>query len=407
MKKIVLSLSILVLFFSGAVSTQAASYGSCANQPFYTIFASEEPPTVVNSLLTDLNFQLRNMPDGNYELFVMYEENSRSTNRAIGTFSSSSGSPISFAISKTQHPAAFNTTEANKGSMITKTLVIKNTATGDDCLLWEYDSYNTPVDLRWQCGNFFTKDNCGGDDGGCVPGYRCRQSADSGARCVADSTCPVDSTPPTESPSPVDPRDLPVLFCTQTTQVENQRCACSTGQFVDGKLPRLARNGYYCCGVPYVDACYASEADKNKAIEDARPSPAPPAASPADGGGGGGGGGGGTPDAPSNAVDIFAGPNSETFRRLNPLRASPYVQAFSSPGGIVSRILVFAFPFAGLILFAMIVWGGFEMITSAASSKGTEAGKQRVTAAIVGFMLLFSAYWVFQIVEEIFGVTIL
>jgi hypothetical protein len=78
----------------------------------------------------------------------------------------------------------------------------------------------------------------------------------------------------------------------------------------------------------------------------------------------------------------------------------------TSPGAIVARLLSFAFPLAGLILFVMIVWGGFEMLSSAAS-KGVEAGKQRVTAAIVGFVLLFVAYWVFQIIEVIFGVVIL
>jgi hypothetical protein len=59
----------------------------------------------------------------------------------------------------------------------------------------------------------------------------------------------------------------------------------------------------------------------------------------------------------TTTLDIFAGPNSEDFKLLNPIanfstdaaaRAS-----FTSPGGIISRVLLFAFPIAGLILFVM------------------------------------------------------
>lgn len=117
--------------------------------------------------------------------------------------------------------------------------------------------------------------------------------------------------------------------------------------------------------------------------------------------------GGGNGEPTPTPVDIFAGPSNDNFNQLNPLRMfGGHVDELSSPGGIVSRILLFAFPLAGLILFVMIVWGGFEMI-SGATSKGIEAGRQRVTAAVVGFLLLFVAYWVFQIVEVIFGLQIL
>ncbi len=73
----------------------------------------------------------------------------------------------------------------------------------------------------------------------------------------------------------------------------------------------------------------------------------------------------------------------------------------------INRALEFIFPLAGLILFVMIVWGGFEMLTSAASKKGMDAGKQRVTAALIGFLVLFASYWIIQIVQEITGVVIL
>ncbi|MFZ1721052.1 MAG: hypothetical protein WAU07_00950, partial [Microgenomates group bacterium] len=87
--------------------------------------------------------------------------------------------------------------------------------------------------------------------------------------------------------------------------------------------------------------------------------------------------------------------------------ASDFATDLSTPGGIVTRLLEFAFPLAGLILFLMIVWGGFEILTGAATKKSVDAGKQRITAALLGFLLLFATYWIGQLLEVVFGIVIL
>ena len=99
----------------------------------------------------------------------------------------------------------------------------------------------------------------------------------------------------------------------------------------------------------------------------------------------------------------------ETIDSLNPLvqEDSEFKDQFRTPAGILNRVLDFAFPIAGLILFVMIVFGGFEMLTGAANKKNIDQGKQRVTAAIIGFLLLFASFWLVQIMEKIFGVRIL
>ena len=80
---------------------------------------------------------------------------------------------------------------------------------------------------------------------------------------------------------------------------------------------------------------------------------------------------------------------------------------FSKPGGILSALLPWLFTFAGLILFVMLLWGGFEMLSGAATPQSQQAGKQRITAALTGFALLFMSYWFAQIIEYIFGLNIL
>lgn len=107
--------------------------------------------------------------------------------------------------------------------------------------------------------------------------------------------------------------------------------------------------------------------------------------------------------------DPLEGPTQETFDQLDPLQIGHSAQAekLSLPGGVVSRMLVFALPIAGMILFVMLVWGGFEILAGSATSKSVESGKQRIKAAIVGFILLFSSYWMAQILQEVFGIKIL
>lgn len=125
----------------------------------------------------------------------------------------------------------------------------------------------------------------------------------------------------------------------------------------------------------------------------------------------------GGPRGGTGAIRPVDAPTNETFDALNPLQiaggetidedaASEFAEDLSTPGGIISRLLLFIFPIAGLILFLMISWGGFEIITGAGDSSKVTAGKQRATAAIVGFLILFASYWMVQIMEVVFGVVI-
>lgn len=90
---------------------------------------------------------------------------------------------------------------------------------------------------------------------------------------------------------------------------------------------------------------------------------------------------------------------------FNPLliSGSNQAQQLSTPGGIISRILVFAFPIAGIIMFVIITIGGFQVILTSATKKTVEEGKKKITTAVLGFVLLFASYWIIQIIQVISG----
>ncbi len=82
------------------------------------------------------------------------------------------------------------------------------------------------------------------------------------------------------------------------------------------------------------------------------------------------------------------------------------IAQFSTPGGIISALLPFVLMIAGLILFVMLLWGGFEFMMGAANPKSAEAGRQRITNALIGFFILFSVFWIAQILQVVFGINI-
>ena len=178
--------------------------------------------------------------------------------------------------------------------------------------------------------------------------------------------------------------------------VEFSFVSCTTGQANDGPL------GASCCNT--VPECGAI---LNPTVT---PTPRPPTPT-----------GGPPPGSPTPSGPIanpLEPPTDAFFDLVDPLQhgggqtvlddvPSAYASQLRTPGGIVSRMLVFAFPLAGLILFFMLVWAGLAMLVGAPSKKSIDAGKQRATAAIVGFLLLFATYWIFQIIEVVFGVRII
>jgi len=90
------------------------------------------------------------------------------------------------------------------------------------------------------------------------------------------------------------------------------------------------------------------------------------------------------------------------FRRI--IETSGEIRAFSTPGAVITTAWPYVFAFAGLILFAMLLWGSMEIMFGAATPKSAESGKSRITYAIIGFVLLFSVFWIGQIIQQIFGI---
>jgi len=72
-------------------------------------------------------------------------------------------------------------------------------------------------------------------------------------------------------------------------------------------------------------------------------------------------------------------------------------------GNILSNALPIVIGIAGLGLLLMLISAGYTFMTSAGDAKKMEQAKQQLTFAVVGFFIIFGAYWVVQIVGIMFG----
>jgi hypothetical protein len=90
--------------------------------------------------------------------------------------------------------------------------------------------------------------------------------------------------------------------------------------------------------------------------------------------------------------------------------------SFNSPfgqekgiGDLVSAIISNALVIAGVILVFFFVIGGISMMAGAGQDNPEKAakGKQAATSALLGFIIIFAAYWIIRIIESITGLAIL
>jgi len=76
-------------------------------------------------------------------------------------------------------------------------------------------------------------------------------------------------------------------------------------------------------------------------------------------------------------------------------------------GSIIIAITPIFFTLAGIMLLIYLMMGGFQLMTSAGNPKVVEAGKAKITNALLGFIIVFISFWIVQIVGLLFGIDVI
>lgn len=74
---------------------------------------------------------------------------------------------------------------------------------------------------------------------------------------------------------------------------------------------------------------------------------------------------------------------------------------------IISALIILVLIIAALVFFFMLVWGGISYITSGGDKAQTEAARGRITAALIGLVIVFAAWAIINLVNIFFGINIL
>jgi succinate dehydrogenase/fumarate reductase cytochrome b subunit len=74
---------------------------------------------------------------------------------------------------------------------------------------------------------------------------------------------------------------------------------------------------------------------------------------------------------------------------------------------IVTLFLNIVFVLSGLILLFFFIMGGIGMISSAGANdpQKSEQAKKTITSAIIGFVIVFTSYWIVKLIGQLFGIT--
>lgn len=81
---------------------------------------------------------------------------------------------------------------------------------------------------------------------------------------------------------------------------------------------------------------------------------------------------------------------------------------FTKFSDLINVLLPNIFILAGLILFVYLIFAGFMIIMGAGSGdeQGITKGKESLKHALIGFILIFSAYGLMQVINFITGINV-
>lgn len=77
---------------------------------------------------------------------------------------------------------------------------------------------------------------------------------------------------------------------------------------------------------------------------------------------------------------------------------------YDSPAMLVNLIVQNLFVLAGVVIFLLIFYVGFKMISG--GKKGFDESKTILTSAVAGLIIMICAYWIVQLVGYLTGVDV-
>ena len=73
-------------------------------------------------------------------------------------------------------------------------------------------------------------------------------------------------------------------------------------------------------------------------------------------------------------------------------------------GQIITNILPYVFWITGILLLVYLLMGGFQLMFAAGDPKKVQGAWGKITNAVIGFVIIFVAYWVTKLIGQVFNI---
>lgn len=90
--------------------------------------------------------------------------------------------------------------------------------------------------------------------------------------------------------------------------------------------------------------------------------------------------------------------------KLNGMSLKGPLVGYNTIGDVINNVVPFIITLAGIILFFVLMWGGFDYVTSQGAPEKLKSANAKITAGVIGFVLLVLSFLITRILSYIFGV---
>lgn len=110
--------------------------------------------------------------------------------------------------------------------------------------------------------------------------------------------------------------------------------------------------------------------------------------------------------ATSSAVASFPLLTTQTYAQgTKAIAISKPTGFFANMGMLIDGALKFVMVIAALLVFMYLIWGGIEWITSGGDKGKTESARNKITAAVIGLIVVAASFAILQLVLNFLGFT--
>jgi len=94
----------------------------------------------------------------------------------------------------------------------------------------------------------------------------------------------------------------------------------------------------------------------------------------------------------------------DLINRTLPRFSSTNYPAGATVGDVISALLPYIFGIAGFLILLYTVMGGYQIMNSRGDPKAMAQGRDKLTYAVVGFVIMAVSYWILQLVGQILNI---